>query len=438
MAHVKTASGRCAQSIKKPQTPEGLLNIVIFVQPKHFYGEKCFLKILSFGRQRTMIKHLFKLIWKKKRSNFLMMLEIFVSFLILFAIWTLSVYNFRNYNTPSGIKSDNVWAIFYNFNTDSDSLTALYQDLVKQRLRGFAEIESMAFTNANIPYSFSNANWVFNYNKKEVLSDVMSVEPDYQKVLDIKLKEGRWFTDADKANKNQPVVITQKMREELFGNEAALGKIIGDSEKKYQVVGVVEHFKFDSDFQSSTKCVFRPSEKWNQSMIVRVKEGVGADFEAQFTKASISLGKNWTVEVQQMENMKRTKNQMTWVPILILLIVCGFLVFNVALGLFGVLFQTISRRKQEIGVRRALGATQGHILWHFIGEIAVIATFGVALGMFLAVQFPLLNIFDLAAGTYLTAMVLAVVSVYLLVIICAFYPSRQASVLQPAQVLHEE
>jgi hypothetical protein len=59
-----------------------------------------------------------------------------------------------------------VWAIFYNFNTDSDSLTALYQDLVKQRLRGFAEIESMAFTNANIPYSFSNANWVFNYNKK--------------------------------------------------------------------------------------------------------------------------------------------------------------------------------------------------------------------------------------------------------------------------------
>jgi putative ABC transport system permease protein len=74
-----------------------------------------------------------------------MMLEIFVSFLILFAIWTLSVYNFRNYNTPSGIKSDNVWAIFYNFNTDSDSLTALYQDLVKQRLRGFAEIESMAF-----------------------------------------------------------------------------------------------------------------------------------------------------------------------------------------------------------------------------------------------------------------------------------------------------
>jgi len=385
-----------------------------------------------------MLQHLFKLIWKKKKSNTLMMLEIFVSFLILFAIWTLSAYNYRNYTNPSGIKSDNVWALFYNFNTDSDSLRKIYQDLVKQRLRGFREIESMAFTSGNIPYSFSQSNWVFNHNKKEVLSDVMSVEPDFQKVLGIELAEGRWFRDADKTNKNQAVVITQKLRNELFGTEPVLGKIMGDSDNKYQVVGVIEHFKFDSDFQTVTNCVIRPSESWNQDMIIKVKEGVGAEFEAQLSKTIVGLGKNWTLEVQQMDEMKRTKNQMIWVPTLILLIVCGFLVFNVALGLFGVLFQTISRRKQEIGVRRSMGATKAHILWHFIGEVAVIATFGIVLGLFFAVQFPLLNVFDVATGTYLIGMVLAIISVYMLVIACAFYPSRQASVLQPAQVLHEE
>ncbi len=173
-------------------------------------------------------------------------------------------------------------------------------------------------------------------------------------------------------------------------------------------------------------------------MVMKVKEGSGAELEAKIAKEVARLGKDWSIEIQQMNSMKTNRNNLVLVPILILLIVCGFLVFNVALGMFGVLFQTISRRKQEIGVRRAMGATQGAILRHFIGETAVIATFGVVLGLFFAVQFPLLNVFDVEASVYLTGIALAVVSIYLLVIICAFYPSRQASVLQPAAVLHEE
>ncbi|MEZ4900685.1 MAG: FtsX-like permease family protein [Spirosomataceae bacterium] len=276
------------------------------------------------------------------------------------------------------------------------------------------------------------------------MSEIMSVSPDFPKVMSMELREGRWFNEADKSGKFRPIVITRHLAEELFGNEMAVGKILGNgdeeatSESKMQVVGVVDFFRHENDFQPLSNCVFRPSSNWDDTMVMKVKEGSGAILEAKISKEVTRLGKDWSVEIQQMNNMKSNRNNMVLVPICILLIVCSFLVFNVALGLFGILFQTINQRKQEIGVRRAMGATKGAILWHFIGETAVIATFGLLLGIFFAIQFPLLNVFDVAAKVYFIGIVLAVISIYLLVTICAFYPSRQASVLQPAVVLHEE
>ncbi|MBA4851392.1 ABC transporter permease [Emticicia sp. BO119] len=385
-----------------------------------------------------MFKHLFKLIWKKKKSSFLMMLEIFVSFLILFAVWTLSFYNYRNYSKPSGIDHENVWAVFINFNTDNDSLKTIYRDLVRQKLKTYAEIEAFAFTSSNMPYSFSSSNSSMKYNGRETHPEFMSVDPTYPDVLKMKLTEGRWFTEGDKVNKIKPIVITQKMKDDLFGNDNALGKIIGEKDDRKQVIGVLRHFKFENDFQAETACMLEPLNGWHTDMLVRVKPGTTVETEAKLSKAIVQLGKDWSVEIQHLDNMKANKNRIIWVPILILLIVCGFLIFNVALGLFGVLFQTISRRKQEIGVRRAIGATKSHILWHFVGETAVITTFGIILGLFFAIQFPLLNVFDLDAFTYVMGIVLAIISIYVLVIACALFPSKQASEIYPAVALHEE
>ncbi|MCU0325169.1 MAG: ABC transporter permease [Spirosomaceae bacterium] len=383
-----------------------------------------------------MLKHLFKLIWKKKKSSALMMLEIFVSFLILFAVSTLAVYNITNYSNPSGIKSENVWAVYFNFNTESDSLRLIYKDLVKQKLKNYKEVESFSFVSNNIPFSFSTSNWSFTNKGKKVICDVVNVEPEFQQILGIEVTEGRWFTKADFVSKNTPVVISRKAEEELFGNEKAIGKLIGE-EKKYLVIGIVDSYKHTSDFQELSPTVFQPSEKWDSNMILRVKPQTDADFENKMTKELVSLGKDWSVEVQQLESMRESKNKFVLIPILVLFIISGFLIFNVTLGLFGVLFQTISQRKQEIGIRRAIGANQNHILRHFIGETAVIATFGVVLGLFFAIQFPLLNVFDLSGKTYILGILLAVIFIYVLVVICAFLPSKQASQIYPAMALHE-
>jgi putative ABC transport system permease protein len=122
----------------------------------------------------------------------------------------------------------------------------------------------------------------------------------------------------------------------------------------------------------------------------------------------------------------------------ILFIVSGFLIVNVMMGLFGILFQNIQRRKGEIGIRRALGATKNDILRHFVGETLVLTTFGVLLGVFFAIQFPIMRVFDVEASLYVVSILMAIVTIYVLVTICAFYPSKQASQIFPATALHED
>jgi putative ABC transport system permease protein len=173
-------------------------------------------------------------------------------------------------------------------------------------------------------------------------------------------------------------------------------------------------------------------------MLIRVKSGTDAVFESKLVKDITSMTPGWSVDVNYLTDARETQHNITLVPIIIFLVVSGFLLINVALGLFGVLNVSIARRRGEIGLRRALGATEGSISWQFVGEMWVLATFALVLGLLLAGQFPLMNVFDLDAGVYLMAMAASVLIIYLLVTLCALFPSRQAATVQPAVALHEE
>ncbi|MEP7267565.1 MAG: FtsX-like permease family protein [Saprospiraceae bacterium] len=384
-----------------------------------------------------MINHLFKLIWKKKRANFLMMLEFFISFMILFAVWTICTYYFRNFKQPDGITADRVWAVFTDFH--SDTLRKEAKELINQRLIGFKEIESFSFSNSNIPFSFSNANRDFSYQKLKKSSEFMHFDPSIEKVLGLQLVAGRWYEEGDKTNKNKPILINRNLSEALFKSESPLGKLLEeDDSTRYRIIGVLENFKFKSDFEKPAACVFIPTEDRTDVVIIKLREDVNRQFEVKLTKELTSLGNNWEIEVQHMDEMKKNKNQLMLVPILILFIISTFLIINVALGIFGVLFQVINQRKGEIGIRRAVGANQHGILIQFIMETVVIATLSIILGIFFAIQFPLLNVFDVETSTYILGILLAVISIYLIVVVCAFLPSKQASKTYPALALHEE
>ena len=69
----------------------------------------------------------------------------------------------------------------------------------------------------------------------------------------------------------------------------------------------------------------------------------------------------------------------------------GLMMFMVALGLTGMMWQNVRRRTREIGIRRAAGAPTGRIYGQFLGELAVIVTVAIALGCVPMVQFGLLD-----------------------------------------------
>ena len=387
-----------------------------------------------------MLSHLFQLIWNRKRTHALLIVEIWASFLVLFGLMSLVVYNAGNYREPLGFSYQNVWAIDLNNNQDTVDV-AQKTNRIMQRLRAFADVESTTRMSNNSPFSASSMSSRTQYKKASVQSDYYVTDENFARTLDLNLIAGRWYRGADSVGKYSPVVINQKMQEALFEQENPLGKIITKNDTKYQITGVMGNFKAKGEFAANKPALFDlapAGSTANKLILVRVKPGTDATFEAQLVRTITAMAPGWSVDVDYLTDQRQNRHNLTLVPVIIFSIVCGFLLINVALGLFGVLNLSIARRRGEIGLRRALGATGASVAWQFVGEMWVLALFALVLGLLLAGQFPLLNVFDLPASVYLTAMAVSVLIIYGLVTLCALFPSRQAAKIQPATALHEE
>ncbi|GAB3697456.1 FtsX-like permease family protein [Spirosoma flavus] len=384
-----------------------------------------------------MLPHLFKLIWNKKKSHALLIVEIWASFMVLFGLATLIVINVGNYRQPLGFTYENIWALGLRNNQDTVDI-ADKQQRIMQRLKAYPEVEVVSRMSGNFPFSANQMNNGVDYNKRKVLADFYVTDEDFVKVLEIPLTAGSWYRNVDSVGKYRPIVINQKAKEGLFGDENALGKIVSD---KLRVVGVVDKFKAKGEFMSDKPAIFelvKVNETWNDTMLIRVKPGTDAVFEAKIVKDIASMVTGWSVEVDYLADSRKNQHNLVLVPVIIALVVCTFLLINVALGLFGVLNLSIAKRRGEIGLRRAIGATGSGISTQFIGEIWVLATFAMLIGLLFAIQFPLLNVFDVQAGIYVTAIIIAIAIIYAIVTLCALFPSRQAALIQPAVALHEE
>ncbi len=119
--------------------------------------------------------------------------------------------------------------------------------------------------------------------------------------------------------------------------------------------------------------------------------------------------------------------------------VAVFLMIMVGLGLIGVLWQNVTQRTREIGLRRATGAHRGQIRRQILGELWILTALGLALGVIVLVQLPLLDLVGfLPATVFWTGMGLAVVAIYTLATVSGVYPAWLATRIQPAEALHYE
>jgi len=397
-----------------------------------------------------MIRHLFTLIWNRKRSNFLLMSEILLSFFVLFAVSVLLVSNYYNYRQPLGFEYQNVWELSVNPGQDTLNRTEKIGQIIR-RLQSMPGVVAVTSASSNTPFSFSTMNTTqYTYKGKDgPLTERYDADDELVKVLRPKLLAGRWFDRRDAAATRQPVVVNQKFAAKLFGEESPVGKVLvtHDGKQEWQVVGVIESYRSGSDFAGNDPAIFDRRILQDSAvlgayeqpvLLVRVQPGSGAKLEQQVVKDIKDISKGWIAKVNTLEENRHDKLKIMLTPLVALGVVALFLIINVALGLFGVLWYNISQRKAEIGLRRAMGATGSGISTQFLGEMLVVTTLGVLGGLLLAVQFPLLGAFGVETPVYVMSIVLAAILIYTLTAVCAFQPSRIAAGIQPAVSLREE
>lgn len=394
-----------------------------------------------------MLKHLFKLIWNKKKQNFLFLSEILISFMVIFIVFSFVVYYYQNYQKPLGLDYDRVWRITYNNSQktkNSDSLTLFYEGL-KKTLKSLPQVEEVSYSNSNVPFSDSHSSTNIDFKGKsyERISNYL-IDTGFKNVFKLNVLEGRWFSKQDIAVKYTPTVINASLKEALFGKRSAVGQVIaeGDGKSEWKIVGVVEDMKVDGSYYPAQSSVFRKMDtaayKWFGTIVMRVRPDADAAFESKLSKLLANRMKESNIEISHMTDMLQTKNETTIIPLIIFMIVAGFLIVNVALGLFGVLWYSINKRKGEIGLRRAIGATGYAVSSQLVTESMLLASLALIVGCFFAAQFPLLHVYNIKTDVYLIAMLLAIVFIYLLVFLCSLYPGKQAAGIQPAIALHED
>jgi putative ABC transport system permease protein len=387
--------------------------------------------------------------WNQKRKNLGLLTEVFFSFLVIFAVFTFLVHNFQRYQESTGFSYERVWTIRFSPNREKDMTQETHDAQVAAQLRqidqvikNYPEFEAYTFSSGNLPYTGNRHLVGMTYEGKETNPYVYATDERFPEVMKVSVEQGKWFSAADAAQEGIiPIVINRQFREYYFGDDNPLGKrmVNEDEATTHVVVGVIDNFKQQGEFSKTHPAFFIPrGDDPTTAMLIKVKPGTDAAVESRLFDDIQQITKGWTIDIRYMDDLRRLVLMETWIPSLLFLIICGFLIFNVALGLFGVVWQNINKRKQEIGVRRAMGATKLGIRGQIIGEIAVLATLSLILGVFFAVQFPLLKVFNLPASVYIIAILMAIVFIYLIVFICSFYPSLLAARLHPAVALHEE
>jgi putative ABC transport system permease protein len=401
-----------------------------------------------------MTRHLLKLIWNRKRSNLLVMTEIFFSFLVLLFVVSVGLYYADNYRQPLGYTYADVWSVGIDANlggpnpTNPEAAETARQLLLAARDLPGIESAAIAFTS---PYD--NAGWGTEYEVDGKLFEysMNAVSDDFQKTLGLELVRGRWFSREDEGAAVDPVVVNERLARTAFGAEDPIGRLIpqdkepdGSPRPAKRVIGVIHDFRQYGEFGAPGGHMFhRISLETNKDvprlLMVKVKPGTTAAFEETLIQRLQGVAKDWSFKVHPLSEMRALNHRERLAPVLAVALVAAFLLLMVALGLTGVLWQNVTQRTREIGLRRAKGATARNIYGQIVGEILLMTTLSLALATVLVFQLPVLGLVsDVAPRVLVASVVFSVAALYLLTALCGLHPARLAARVQPAEALHYE
>jgi putative ABC transport system permease protein len=223
--------------------------------------------------------------------------------------------------------------------------------------------------------------------------------------LGLKLIAGRNFTAAEIEQKRPDgdpafagLILSKALAEKIFPNENALGKMVYfDSEQPSPIIGIVDRLMGPMTIATG---VFTQYEEYSiispihlvgetNNYMVRVQPGQMAAVIKAAEAKLYTLDENRIVRTKTMEQVRADAYRGDHGLIVLLTCLCAALLIVTAFGIIGLTSYWVAQRRQQIGIRRALGATRQAIVQYFQTENFMIAAAGVAVGIAFAIALNL-------------------------------------------------
>lgn len=282
------------------------------------------------------------------------------------------------------------------------------------------------------------------------------VDPGYLDTLDIPLETGRGITSQDRAGAPRVMVINKELARRLsaeFGMSNPVGQAVRISCPGYgkkngmmppvQIVGVIRNERTKDLHSPDEMVVYAPLAQVPRQDINLVVRTHGDLFAAVsgIREAVRQIDPNLPLaDIRTMEQVKQRNLSWATRPAWVIGAFAAIAALLAALGLYGVLAQTVTQQRREIGIRMALGADSRDVLSQVLRNALAMVVVGLAIG--LAGAFALTSVmqsllFQVSALDPI-AFVIACGSMTLIGLLAGLLPARRATRVDPVTVLRDE
>lgn len=279
--------------------------------------------------------------------------------------------------------------------------------------------------------------------------ELIASSPEIFKIFNFEVDRGRLFDKADCDKKNKVIVLGSKPAEKLFGTvEDAVGKIVKVQDQGYRVAGVLKS-KGGGGFGEpgmddhvfipvNAGSIFSSTKKYWGLYILSEDDSFVEEVKQNAQKI---LSDRYDEDEFSVTDQKEMLNMLTSIFDVISMVLTGIAAISLIVGGIGVMnimYVSVVERVGEIGIRRAVGATDHDILFLFLFEALILCLVGGFLGLTISYGVVILIQSYFPAYINLSTVLLALGVSSAIGIIFGVFPAKKASNLTPIEAMRFE
>lgn len=383
---------------------------------------------------------------KHRMATFLIAMEIALACAVLCNALYLVTERVRLSHVQSGVDEDRLVAITLDGVTDDQA--ADLAPRLSQRLAQLAGVESVSVANAT-PFGPQAGEMGFRIDPNDPVFHLQGHfylgDANFAKTLGLRLVSGRWFTLDDYAHvdgflpKTSVVLVDADYAAKLWPGQDPLGKVVLSGNQTMRVVGLLARLVRPNPSPFATTNAFlMPTLPGTGLASVYLLRTVPGQAEEVFRRATAAISRDERgviINAQASGPLATLRDAYfanTRSMAMMMVGVIAALLLVSALGIVGLASFWVQQRRQQIGIRRAIGATRGDILRYFQLENFLIVGGGIVVGMMLAYvlsavlmkqyELPLLPAYYLPYGALI---------LWLLGQLAVLGPARRAAAVPP-------